>query len=196
MMLKLGVISASNADAVVAKRDSATRATYMAELVAQVCTGIFGEINSKHMEWGKQHEDAARACYEFESGNVMTLLPFVYKDASFREGCSPDGIVTTAKGAEIKCPWATENYIKFLAAEKIKPEWQWQNQFTMRVMGAGEWDFVQYDARMKKAPLHILTIARDEEKQKVFDDAVPAFIEDMDRMLAKIGIRFGEQWLL
>jgi uncharacterized protein YunC (DUF1805 family) len=47
---------------------------------------------------------------------------------------------------------------------------------------------------MKKKPMHIVTVKRDEEKQKTFDDLIPAFIEDMDSMLAKVGIKFGEQW--
>lgn len=194
--LKLGVISASNAAKVVAKLDSDTRATYMASLIGQVCTGIMEEINSKHMDWGNQHEDAARSCYEFSSGLTVTELPFVFKDDNFREGCSPDGFVTLNKGAEIKCPYNTENYIKFLTDDKIKSDYQWQAQFTMRVLDAGEWDFVQYDPRMRKEQIKVLTIARDEEKQKKLNDLVPAFISDMDAMLKKIGIPFGSQWSL
>lgn len=191
---KLGVISASNASKVVAKKDSDTRLTYMSELVAQVCTGVMEEINSKYMEWGNQHEGAARSSYEFATDSTMTQLPFVFKDSKFREGCSPDGIVSDSKGVEIKCPFNTVHYIKFLTDEKIKSEYAWQCQYTLRVMEADEWDFVQYDPRMKAKPLHVLTIGRDEEKQKAFDDLIPAFIEDMDRMLEKVGIKFGEQW--
>jgi len=57
--LKLGVISASNASKVVAKRDSDTRLTYMSELVAQVCTGDQEEINSKYLSRGNAMESAA-----------------------------------------------------------------------------------------------------------------------------------------
>ena len=192
--LKLGVISASNASKVVAKKDSETRNTYMCQLVAQVCTGIMDEINGKALDWGKQTEDSARACYEFSTGATMTQLPFVYKDGLFREGCSPDGIVSPTKGVEIKCPFNTVNYIQFLANGHIKPEYVWQYQYTMRVMGAKEWDFVQYDPRMKTTPIKIVTISVDEEKQKTMDDAVPQFISDMDKMLEKIGIKFGDHW--
>lgn len=192
--LKLGVVSASNASKAVAKKDSETRATYMAELVGQVCTGIMEEINSKYLDWGNDHEDSARSCYEFQTGNDMIQLPFVFKDDSFRVGCSPDGIVSLSKGVEIKCPYNSTNYIRFLTDDKIKPEYHWQTQFTLWVMDAGEWDFVQYDPRMKLKPMRILTVARDEEKMKAFDDLIPAFIQDMDKMLAKTGCAFGEQW--
>lgn len=192
--LKLGVVSASNAHKAVAKRDSETRLTYMSELVAQVCTGIIEEVNSKHMDWGHLHEDAARSCYEFESGSKVTELPFVFKDNLFREGCSPDGFVSTTKGVEIKCPYNSAHFIKFFTDDKVKPEYQWQCQFTLRVLGADEWDFTNYDPRMRKGQIKTLTIKRDAEKQQVFDDFIPLFIEDMDKMLSKIGIKFGEQW--
>jgi putative phage-type endonuclease len=192
--LKLGVISASNASKAVAKVGTDTRMTYMSELAAQVCTGVMEEISSKYMDWGNQHEDAARSAYEFETGLTVTNLPFVYKDNKFREGCSPDGIVTKDKGIEIKCPFNSVNFVKFLAEDKIKPEYDWQYQYTMRIMDADEWDFMQYDPRMKTLPYKVVTAKRDAEKQKVFDDAIPQFIEDMDKMLKKLGVTFGDQW--
>lgn len=194
LQMKLGVISASNASKVVAKKDSETRATYMAELVAQVCTGLSEELNGRAIEWGNQQEPAARSSYEFATGNTIEQVPFVFKDDSFREGCSPDGIVNGTKGLEIKCPFNSVHFVKFLTEGKIKPDYVWQYQFCLRVMGADEWDFVQFDPRMKKSPLHIVTVTRDKEKQAVFDDMIPAFIADMDKMLAKIGIPFGAQW--
>lgn len=192
--LKLGVISASDASKVVAKKDSDTRFSYMCKLVAQVCTGVIEEINSKAMDWGNQHEDAARAHYEFSEHVSMTRLPFVFKDKTYREGCSPDGLVSSTKGAEIKCPFNTENFIKFADKNFIKPEYVWQCQFTLRVMEAEEWDFVQYDPRMKKNPMSIFSVKRDAEKQQKLDDMVPEFISDMDAMLARLGFKFGDQW--
>lgn len=193
-MLKLGVISASNAAKVVAKKDSETRLTYMSELVSQVCTGDQEEINSKYLDWGNQYESAARSSYEFQEGVLVTQVPFVFKDDKHREGCSPDGIVTNEKGVEIKCPYNPVHYIKFLTEDKIKSEYDWQTQYTLRVMDADEWDFVQYHPNMKKSPLKVLNVKRNDEKQKTFDDAVPQFISDMDKMLEKIGIKYGEQW--
>lgn len=192
--MKLGVLSASNAYKIVAKRDSETRNTYMCELIAQVCTGIIDEISAEALDWGKQHEDAARSYYEFSNNVTMTQLPFVFKDDGYRVGGSPDGMVSDVRGAEIKCPWNTANYIKFLVSDEIKSEWKWQNQFNMWVTGAEEWDFCQFDPRMKKKPMKTLTAIKDVEKHKVFEDLVPVFISDMDEMLAKIGVSFGSQW--
>ena len=79
-ILKLGVISASNVNKAVAKAGSETRNTYLAELCAQICTGTFDELNSKYLEWGNFHEDAARSYYEFSTGDEVKQLPFVFKD--------------------------------------------------------------------------------------------------------------------
>lgn len=192
--VKLGVLSASNASKIVAKRDSETRHTYMSELVAQVCTGVMKELNSTELDWGNQHEDAARSSYEFSTGLNVTQLPFVFKDETFREGCSPDGIVSDRKGMEIKCPFNSVHYIKFFIDGHTKPEYVWQNQFTLRVMNADEWDFGQYDPRMKVSPIKYIPVVRDEKCQKTFDDAVPQFIHDMDKILSQIGVKFGSQW--
>lgn len=195
--VKLGVISASNASKAVAKKDSETRATYMAELVAQVCTGQMEEINSKYLDWGHQHEDAARSAYEFMKGTIVEEIPFVFKDDSFRVGCSPDGIVKEVegyRGVEIKCPFNASHYVKFAVDQKVKPEYVWQYQFSLWVLGVDRWDFVQYHPLMRVSPISVLTVERDEEKMKAFDDLIPAFIHDMDIQLKKLGVEFGEQW--
>ncbi len=192
--MKLGVISASNASRAVSKKGTATRNTFLCELVAEVCTSVIEEQSFKQMEWGKQHEAAARSSYEFANAVKMTPLSFVFKDETFRAGCSPDGIVSATKGAEIKCPWDTANYVKFLVGDEVKAEWEWQNEFTMWVMGAGEWDVVQFDPRMKTKPLHGITVPRNPERQKRLDDEIPELIFDMDKILAQIGVKFGQQW--
>jgi hypothetical protein len=191
---KLGVLSASEASCIVAKVDSATRDTYMCKLIAQICTGYHHDFGGKALDWGREHEDAMLAYYEFQTGLKLTKVPFIFKDDSYREGCSPDALVTDKKGCEIKCPFDSANYVKFLLDGSAKPEWRWQNQFTMRVTGAEQWDFGFFDPRMKKSPMKIMTIDRDEKMQKTLEDAVPQFISDMDAALKTIGIEFGEQW--
>lgn len=191
---KLGVISASNAAKVVAKVDSETRHTYMCELVAQVCTGAMpDENNFKAMEWGKLNEAAALSSYMLETNFEVMQVPFIFKDETFRVGCSPDGITPT-HGLELKCPYNTANYIKFLCDDELKSEWMKQVQFCMWVTDAEKWDVSQYDKRMRTKPLHTITVERDAKQIKIFDEMVPQFILDMDAMLVKAGASWGEQW--
>lgn len=196
--IKLGVISASNASKVVAKSTSQTRSTYMNELIAQICTGYSKDINTKYMDWGHQHEDAARASYEFETGKKIVEVPFVFKDDSFREGCSPDGLVQVGKkltsGLEIKCPYTTEVFIDFLVNEAIKPEYKWQLQYTMRVLECEVYEFGQFDPRMNATTSKFREIESDEKMQKTLNDAVPQFISEMNIKLKAIGIEFGSHW--
>jgi hypothetical protein len=194
--LKLGVPSASNASKIVAKKGSATRDGYMAELVAQIATGIMPELNGlPALEWGKDHEDAARSSYEFLTGYQTIEVPFVFKDDSFRAGMSPDFLVEgVSKSGEIKCPFNSKNYVEFLVSDKVKPEWQWQCQYQMWVLGSDSIDFCQYDPRMKKNSLKLFEVERDEKMQTKLDEQVPEFLEDMDKMLEKAGFKFGDQW--
>ena len=191
---KLGVLSASNASKIVAKKDSETRNTYMCELVAQICTGQHKEIFGAALDWGNQNESAARAYYEMITRFKLTPVPFIFKDNTYREGCSPDAFVTDNRGCEIKCPYDSTNFIKFLVADSIKPEWRWQMQFTLRVTEADKWDFCEYDPRNNFKQLHKHEEVRDEKMQATLADAVPQFIADMDKMLAQIGVKFGDQW--
>jgi len=194
LKIKLGVISASNASKLVAKKDSETRATYMAELVAQILTGEQEEINSKYLEHGKLYESAARASYEFSSGVALSEVPFVFNDSNFREGCSPDALIEGVKAIEIKCPYNAVHYVKFFCDDKIKKEYEWQYQFQMRVLGCEQFDFCQYHPFVKTNNLKIQPVEKSEEMQKTLADAVPQFIDDMDKMLAKFEVKFGDQW--
>lgn len=191
---KLGVISASNADKVLAGKTTKTRATYMHTLCAQVLTGLHHDVAAKSMEWGSDSEDAARASYEVMNDCKLTELPFVFKDSSFRCGASPDSLTDDGGGVEIKCPFNSANHMAFIDSGYIKPEWNYQLQFTMWVMGVDSWDFCSFDPRFKVKPLAIKTVARDEGTHKKFDDLVPLFTYDMDKMLKELGVEFGDQW--
>ena len=194
LQLKLGVLSASNASKIVAKKDSATRWTYIYDLVAQVASGVTEEINSKYLDYGKEHESAAQALYELTTKKKITTVPFVYKSSSFRYGCSPDGIIDGQHGLELKVPFNPTNYVKFLCAENIEPEYMWQVQYSMWILGCDTWDFAMYSPVMKVKPMKIVTVKKDLEKHKVLDDMVPQFSNDMELELLNIGLKFGDQW--
>lgn len=198
--MKLGVLSASNAYKIVAKKDSDTRWTYLYELVAQIASGVSEEINSRYLDYGSEHEGAAQAIYEMSTRSKITPVTFIFKDEMFRCGCSPDGIILyqdaqqIKKGLELKVPFTPVNYAKFLCDDHIKPEYQWQCQFSVWVTGAESWDFANFSPVFKVKPLKIVNIKRDPEKQKILDDLVPQFISDMDGELKKLGLEFGFQW--
>jgi exodeoxyribonuclease (lambda-induced) len=192
--LKLSVISASNILKALAKKGTETRNSYMMELIGQLATRQFDEINAKNLEYGKINESAARAQYEFETGNKIEEIGFIYTYDK-RMGASPDGIMPSIKkGLELKCPATARVHADFLCNDKIKPEYYAQVQFSLYVSGYKSWDFSSFHPNFKTAMLKIVTIFPDHEMFKRFDEELPLFIKEMDEKLEKIGISFGQQW--
>ena len=101
---------------------------------------------------------------------------------------------TAARVLELKCPWASRTYIEFVCADKIKPEYYKQCQFSMWVTDLEQWDFANFDPRMRTRKLHVVTIARDDKMMRQFDACGAEFLADMDIMLEQLGVEFGDQW--
>lgn len=173
------------------------RQGYMCELVAQIVTGLIPEeMSFKQCEWGKDHEDEARAFFELEMGFDVTVPAFIYKDKVKRCGISPDGLIEGKRiGLELKCPFTTKVYIEFLTCDKIKKEYIEQCQYSMWVTGYEAWYFASYDHRVKGKKLHHVLIERDQSFMDKYDLAEKNFIDDMDLMLDKMGVEFGSQWV-
>jgi hypothetical protein len=172
------------------------RQGYMCELVAQICTGeIPEEMSFKQCEWGKDHEDEARAHIELELGVDVTVPAFIYRDNDKRFGVSPDGLIDGKKiGLELKVPFTSKVFVEFATCDKIKKEYIEQCQFSMWVTGYEGWYFANYDPRMKSKNLHYTLIERDQKYMDKYDRAEINFIKDMNTMLDKMGVEFGMQW--
>jgi len=172
------------------------RQGYMAELVGQIATGLLPEeMSFKQCEWGKEYEDEARAFFELELGVDVTVPSFIYKDKAKRCGISPDGLIDGKKiGLELKCPYTTKVYVEFATCDKIKKEYMEQCQYSMWVTGYEAWYFANYDPRVKTKKLHWVLIERDQKFMDKYDLAEKNFISDMDKMLGKLDLAFGEQW--
>jgi hypothetical protein len=198
---RLGVITASEAHALLLDARTKTpkykeaRQTYMNKLIGEVCTGYAEELNAKALQWGKDNEEAAIAAYEFASGNEVEKIGLAYKDEFKRAGASADfKIKNKNHGGENKCPITPQVHIDFLLNQAIRPEYITQVQFGLWVTGWDAWDFTSYHPRMKAKMIHYITIERDQELMRYFDEEIPKFIFEMDQKLEKIGIKFGSHW--
>ena len=172
------------------------RQGYMAELVGQIVTGLLPEeMSFKQCDWGNEHEDSARALFELELGVDVDVPAFIYKDDTKRCGISPDGLIVGKKiGLELKCPFTTKVFVEFATCDKIKKEYMEQCQYSMWVTGYEAWYFANYDPRIKTKNLHWVLIERDESYMKKYDEAFINFTKDMDSMLEKLSMEFGQQW--
>ena len=172
------------------------RQGYMAELVAQIATGIIPEeMSFKQCEWGKRYEDEARLFFELETGLDVDEVGFIYRDKDKRFGLSPDGLVRGKKiGLELKCPFTTKVFVEFATCDKIKKEYIEQCQYSMWITGYDGWYFANYDPRLQGNKLHFVLIDRDELFMDKYDNAEKQFIADMNIMLEKMGVEFGQHW--
>ena len=193
-MMRLGVITASGIDAILAKSGSATRDGYMATLIAEIATGAPAEpVSAKTLQWGIDHEPAAIEAYSFMTGNVVEQIPFVYRDETMRCGCSPDGVMNDFT-LEIKCPYMSRRHIELIVDGRMDKDYMAQTQFQMWVIGTNKVDFHSHDPRMLKHTDHTVTVERSDVFMKKFDEAIPQFIMEMDAKLERLGFKFGEQF--
>lgn len=193
-ILRAGVLSASNADKIVAKTGSQGRQTYMSSLIAQICTcKVPEEMNFKALEHGKLYEPAARDSLSVALGFVdIKEIAFIYKDESLRVGISPDGVFDNTV-CELKVPWNPENFFNFAAFDTNKSAWRWQAQMQLWATGAERHIFAQYHPEIvlcdnlsyKETPL-------DDADQKTLSDAVPQFVFELDQALDRMGVQFGD----
>ena len=176
---RLGMITASRfADVMTqprSKRDkeagklSGTAENYLYELVGEYFTRIPVELPSfKALQWGKDHEDEARLCYEAFRGVSVEQVGFV-SIPGMRIGCSPDGLVGDDGGIELKCPYTTREHMRTTYTNLVPPEYEWQVQGNMLVTGRQWWDYVSFDPRFTDEDsidmaLHVIRVERDEDR--------------------------------
>ena len=195
LTMKLGVISASNVSKAIAKKGTDSREGYLNELIGQIATRESASIDGPALRWGKENEQSARSAYEFSTGFDVEEVPFVYGPDK-RTGVSPDGFTNKrTRGCEIKCPFTTKVHIDFLLMDKIKIEYIYQCQFSLFVTGLEVWDFCSYDKRMLNNQIKILPQERDIKLMERFQNDIGEFILDMDKQLARLDLKFGDQWV-
>lgn len=195
-IMRLGVLTASKADKIVAGKSTDGRATYMAELISEIASCSIGdESNFRQTDWGKLCEPVARDALGAAIGFVeIKEVPLVYMNDDLRVAVSPDGVFDSTI-CEIKCPYDGTFHIKHIAFDKVKSEWEWQRQFQLFGSGAEKHIFCTYDPRVVLGNnLHYTETVADEAKQATLKDAVPQFIFDLDKALARIGVEFGQHW--
>lgn len=170
---RCGKVTASRVADVVARTKTgfgASRANYMAQLVAERLTGIVAEsFSNAAMQWGTDMEPEARATYEFFTNATVEVASFVPHPSIAETGASPDGYVGADGLVEIKCP-NTATHIETLlggsVAGKYVTQIQWQLACTKR-----QWcDYVSFDPRM---PATMSTFIQRVQR----DDAMIASLE-------------------
>lgn len=190
LALRVGKVTASRVADVVAKTKTgwgASRANYMAALIAERLTGVPAEgFTNAAMQWGIETEPEARAAYQFENSVLVTQIGFVDHPTLSMSGASPDGLVGVDGLVEIKCP-LTATHIDVLLSRSIPDKYVKQMQWQMACTGRQWCDFASFDPRMPEhMRLWVQRVARDEPMIQQLHGYIAAFLAELDEKVAAL----------
>jgi putative phage-type endonuclease len=187
---RCGKVTASRVADAIAKTKTgwgASRANYMAELIAERLTGVPAEsyVNAA-MQWGTDHEPDAADAYEFYTGIELATVALVDHPTIPNSAASPDRLVGTDGLVEIKCP-NTATHIDTLLGQSIPSKYVTQMQWQMACTGRQWCDFVSFDPRMPEAlRLFIKRLGRDDKLIESLEKDVTLFLAEVDTKLAAL----------
>ena len=193
---RVGKVTASRVSDIIAKTKtgvSASRANYLAQLVAERLTGQAAEtFKSGAMQHGTETEPQARMAYEAETGLMVTEVAMIQHGTIEMAGASPDGLVGEDGLVEIKCP-NTSTHIATLMADKAPSQYIPQMQWQMACTGRAWCDFVSFDPRMPEdMQLFIKRVQRDNALIAEYEAEVVKFLAEVQETVDKlIQIRRG-----
>ena len=193
--LRVGKVTASRVADVIAKTKTgwgASRANYMAELIAERLTGEPAEkYTNAAMAWGTEKEPDARAAYEFFRDAHVVEVAFINHPVIGMTGASPDGFVGDHGLVEIKCP-NTATHLDTLLSQSIPGKYVTQMLWQMACTGRQWCDFVSYDPRLPEAmSLFVKRVERDDKEIADLEAKVAEFLGELDRKLAQLNAIYG-----
>lgn len=194
--LRLGKVTASRVADVIAKTKSgysASRANYMAQLIAERLTGVVAEsYTNAAMQHGTDTEPEARAAYCFYQGVAVEQIAFVPHHKIDQAGCSPDGLVGDDGLVELKCP-NTATHLETLLGQAVPGKYETQMQFQMACTGRKWCDFVSYDPRMPEhMRLFIRRVPRDDKRIAEIEGEIASFLLEMAVKLSQLNSLYAE----
>lgn len=172
---RCGLITMSNAKALLTGGRGKTRESYLLDVVAEQLSGEPLEgYYSIDMERGNFLEEWAVRAFEKATELTVDSVGFVLHDDE-RIGCSPDGLIGENEGIEIKCP-KPRQHIRNIFNDGIS-DYRDQAQGCMWITDRAAWYIVSYCPWVKQYPLYIKRINRD---QNVIDKLAKSAIEGAD----------------
>ena len=194
---RLGKVTASRVADVIAKTKTgwgASRANYMAELIAERLTGVPAEkYTNGAMQWGTDTEPQARAAYSFYAETDVTEVGFIEHPRIPLTGASPDGLIGVDGLVECKCPNTATHLDTLLGGEipaKYITQMQWQLACTER-----EWcDWVSYDPRLPGSmQLFVKRVHRDDAMIADLEKLVREFLAEIEIKVRALRDRYEQK---
>jgi putative phage-type endonuclease len=191
---RAGKATASKIADIVAKTKTgwgASRANYMAQLVAERLTGQPTEgYSNAAMQHGTATEPEARDAYAFAYDVDVQQVGFIPHPTIEWAGASPDGLVGDDGLVEIKCP-NTATAIDALMGAPIERKYLLQMQWQMACTERRWCDFVVYDPRLPASmSLHIERVNRDDVLIAEIQKEVTAFLKEVADTVASLQSKY------
>lgn len=187
---RCGKVTASRIFDVMAKKGTAARANYMADLVAERLTGTPKQgFSNAAMQHGTDTEPQARAMYELETGLTVIETGFHPHPTLDGTGASPDGLVLDGL-LEIKCP-NTATHIETLRGAPIDRKYMLQMHWQMICTGREWCDFVSFDPRLPlEMQIHIQRVQLNAELAEEITAGVTQFLSELNLAVADLQARY------
>jgi predicted phage-related endonuclease len=173
--------------------ESQKRKDYCMEILCERLTLVAAEhFVSKPMKFGADYEDEARRAYELKTEWMVDQTGFVLHPSFDFAGASPDGLVGTEGGLEVKVP-NTATHLEYLLADVVPEEYRPQMYFNMTCCELAWMDFCSYDPRLPE-PLRLFVkrLHYDEDQCAKIDEEVISFNESIEASIAALKARFGD----
>lgn len=168
---------------------SVTRGNYLAEIVAEVLTGLptADKYQSAAMRQGSEREPDARRIYAFMHDTSPIQVGFVVHSAIERAGASPDSLVGEDGLAEIKSPLVATHLDTLLGAP-IDGRYVKQMQWQLACCDGRKWvDFISFCPELPpEMQVHVRRVARDDRAIAEMETEVRAFLRDVDSTVEKL----------
>jgi len=150
-------------------------------LVAERITGFVEYVHPNFdMQRGTDDEPYARDLYSEQYAPVTEIGFAVREGDGYKLGASPDGLVGTDGGIEIKSRKA-KVHLRTILTNTVPAENMAQIQTCMLVLGRDWWDYVSYSGGW---PLHVIRVYPDQQWRNVIVDALDQFEADAASMIA------------
>lgn len=178
---RLGIPTASNFSAVIAKGQGKTRRTYALKLASEIITGESEpSYSNHHMDRGSVMEEEARNMYAFQRDVDPILVGFMRRG---RAGASPDALIGNDGLLEIKTKLG-HIQLDLLDKDAVPTEHIAQIQGQLMISGRAWCDFVSYWPGL---PLFVRRVERDDAYIAKLAEAIDEFNAEIDGFVDRFG---------
>jgi putative phage-type endonuclease len=188
---RCGKVTASRLHEVVARLKSggwgASRANYMADIVAERLTGFpVEQYVSVAMARGSELEPEARAAYALITDENVVEVGFIQHPHIAMSGASPDGLVGNDGLVEFKCP-NIATHIGTLLGASIDGAYLTQMQWQMACADRRWCDWVSW-CPILPVPMRMVCkrVERDDDRIEKLTAAVVEFLREVDAVVGDL----------